>query len=77
VHAIVHVACGNPLLIDLLRNLYDGLMVYSHAQMPQQVDSAALTEEHEGLLRAIAARDADRAEAEMRAHIRSALRVWL
>jgi DNA-binding GntR family transcriptional regulator len=72
-HARIAIASGNALLHSMIcGDLYDLLRIYRYKSSTVPGRAAAALEEHREILRVLRARDADAAEAAMRAHIRAA-----
>jgi DNA-binding GntR family transcriptional regulator len=77
-HIAVASHCGNLRIQSLLREeLYDLLRIYRLKSGDTPGRRTEASDEHWCILRAISARDADRAERLMRSHIRHATRVLL
>lgn len=69
-HFRIAKASGNDLLISMVcGDLYDLLRVYRYKSSTMEGRAQAALVEHRAIVAALAARDPDRAEAEMRAHI--------
>jgi len=71
-HQVILQACANPRLVEMLDGeLYSLLRLYRHHLSMRPGRPAAALEEHRAILKALQARDADKAEAAMRRHIRN------
>ncbi len=70
-HAALASAAGNAVLSDILSNLHDRSQRVWFLSLREHQHHARVVEEHAGIVAAISARDAEGAEAVMRAHILS------
>lgn len=67
-HMAVYAMTGNKLLADTAGSLYHRLKFFRHIQFADEDRMQRSLAEHRGIVAAITARDADKAEAALRAH---------
>lgn len=76
-HAAIHRAAHNRYLVDALHALHEAMALLGPTTMRVNGRSAEALEQHREMVRAIAARDAERAAAIARNHVRDAHRARL
>ena len=68
-HRVMLEACGSPRLFQMARQLADAAELYHRALLPATGRDEEMAREHEALLNAILAEDADRAVDVLKAHL--------
>jgi len=68
-HFVIYEAASSPLLLTLLRNLWNRCSIYRQAYVQSEERARKSHQEHAELLQACKARDAHRAEQIMRVHV--------